>query len=731
MSSGGFIGYKGGVDALLADHGSNKKAFQRMAMKKYNVLHVGGSNTFQQYKYTKFMHPLVQRAVDGGATQLVYLVTEGSQRVCQKIGNAALVGDYSDVCEYVAMLALTKQQHGVYFYQFNPAGVGVPQQAKAFLDFDFVSHQDEPWQVSLTKVLDAVDIVNAGFETNCDIQRPGEDIEFDGGVSICYGSRDIGDYHWKHSYHVTWHKHGFQTQADQGAFMRSQLNKREYDNKVYTNGRLMRSPWFGKAGDTSAILYPTTFTEGDDGEWTKESIGEFDAEIFKSFNITPYAWDKDIIFHTFRAQGVNKPAAIGHKAAILSSDPDPRFDFMEPLLNALILPRIQEHRRRKLGNIQRTGVGSLAGVPVSQYKTTQWERSPKFDGQYSIIVTGDTFCEHDTDGKTPYYHEKQKTKIVVDLQHGYYMQMCYTCKHAVTKYGIFAVNNVEISGYFGSMVPRVLDIIGQKGGPLFLRYYAADMLFNPLHNNQEFVVYDEKTKLWCAENSAYMVVARTHEFAQAYRRYRVCVFDANFTFRLAQCDGDEKKIIKLKAERVALQMIDVVNTNTDMLIKGLKTAYKNVFGKFSPMKLNTCEQLVPMCDGTCYDVVDDVIVPRTKEMMFTSMLSDTIKDNALDDECKVIKSWFLEISRGREALSTYLKCIFGLVMTSLDIDRAFYVLCGILGRNGKTVAFELLEVRHICDIFATHLRHTCDIYATYLATYMRHICDTFATYPRS
>lgn len=691
----GFTGYKGGPDALLADHGGSiRGAFQRTPLKKYNVLHAGGSNVHKQYKYTKVVHPLVQRAVDGGATQLVYLLTEGSQRICQKTACAALVGDYSDVLKYIHELSMTKEQLGVYFYQFNPAGVGVPQPVKAFLDFDFVSPVDEDWTVSLKKVLDAIDIVNAGFYTNCSIQQPEEDFDFNGDTSICYGSRSVytdNVAYNKHSYHVTWHKHGFETQADQKKFMEDQLQDREYDNKVYTNGRLMRGPFFGKGGDKAAILYPTTFTEDEENNWTKEVVLEFDADIFKSFNITPYAWDIGITFHTCRAQGKSRPAAVGHKAAVLLNAPDPRFDFMEPLLNSLILPRIQQHRRQMLASLQQGGVGLEAGVPVSQYKTTQWERNTQFDGQYSIVVTGDTFCEHDDSGSTPYYHARQKTKLVVDLQHGFYKQMCYTCPHAPAKYSIFTVNDVLV-GEYGSMSPRVLDIVGQKGGALFLRYYEDDMMFNPLHNNQEFVVYDDKTKLWCAENSTYMVVAKTHDFTRKYQQYRAKVFDANFLFRLGQCEGNEKKIAKLKAERQALLVIGVVHPTADILVKGLKTLYQSVFGKFSTMKLNTCNTLVPMRDGTCYDVVNDIIVPRTKDMMFTSMLSDTIKDTTFDDDCKEIKSWFLEVARGRDSLSTYLKRVFGLVMTSLDIDRAFYVLLGILGRNGKTVAFEILEV---------------------------------------
>lgn len=696
----GFIGYKGGVSSLLSEAGVPTSAFLTRATKTFNVLHIGSHNRHKQYKYTQFVHPIVQRAVDGGATQLVYLLTEGSQKITQKTACSALVGDYADVCRYVEHLSVSKNMYGVYYYQYNPTKT-VPQKVKAFLDFDLIRKKGEPWESVWEHVLTAIEILNAAFTANISIQQADEefDIGLDDSVVISYGVRPVDDLHDKHSFHVTWKHQGFFSQQDQSNFMQAQLGSAdiEYDPKVYSNGRLLRGPWFGKGGDKNAILLPVIFNQADDGSWSKTFVEEFDETIFRDGNIAVYDWDDNITFHRCSKMKLNERVCnIGVRVAQTTEESPPttsfaHFRFFEPLLTSVVIPRIQAHRRELLQYVQKRRLGLQSGVPVSQYKTTEWEASPRFPGQFLIRVIGDTFCEYDTCGDTPYYHQREKIKICVDLQHGSYHQLCYTCKCTPVKYSIFAVNDIQI-GEFTASSPRVLDIIKNKGASLFLRYVQSDILFNPLHNNKEFVVYDEKTKLWCAENSSYMILAMAHAFQQKYRDYRVAVYDANFLFRLGQCGGNEKKMEKLKKERVALQCLDVFPASPEATLKEFKAIYKNLFGSFSVMDLNICDNLVPLRDGTCYDVFTDTIVPRTKEMYFTSMLSDVVKPTNRDDECREIKAWFLEIARGREELAVYLMTLFGLVMTSLDIDRHFYVLVGVLGRNGKSVVFEKLEV---------------------------------------
>lgn len=693
-----FTGYKGGINQLLKESNVSRTAFLSKGIPN-GVLHVGGPNKFQQYKYTKFMHPIVQRAVNGGASQLVYMVTEGSQSTAKKIPCCALVGDYDHVCDYVQMMTERKPYIGLYYYHNNPTDP-IQGAVKAFMDFDIISDLEEPWQTSWTNVSNAIDLINCALLVNTQVQEQEQEDDLNLDYVVAYGSRETHTGRIKHSYHVTWLHQGFVSQQDQHNFMRSQLDssKIDYDAKVYTRGRLMRTPWCGKAGDESAKLLPTSFKLNDDGTWTKEvTHNEFNKESFKQFNITPYRWDMATIrLHTCQlhsnAQNIER-VGINTMRGPTDTSTDPRFTFMEPLMNSDLIPKIQRHRRGLLKVLQDDNKGVEAGVPVDDYKTTNWERSTRFDGQYTIRVIGDTFCQYDTTGATPFHHKTDKIKICVDLQHGTYRQLCYTCntRHAHV-YSIFDVNCIKINNQQPSS-PRVLDISKKKGVPLILKYFGNDIIFNPTINS-EFVVYDEATKLWCAErHSMYMMMANSMAFERKYRDYRVAVWEGNYEYRLGICDGDEKKIVKLQKEKLFLQTMDVVgSTTSELLIKDMKGAYKTVFGEFSNTELNHCKELVPMNDGTCYDVINDVIVPRTKEMHFTSQLSDAIKNNTRDEECKMIKDWFLEIAKGRLDLAMYLKRLFGLVMTSLNIDRHFYVFLGVMGRNGKSVAFEMLEV---------------------------------------
>lgn len=692
-------GYKGGIEHLIKESNVSKEAFISKGIKS-GVLHVGGTNRHHQYKYTSFMHPIVRRAVDGGANQLVYMLTEGSQSTSKKIPCCALVGDYQHVCEYVRVMTEHKPYLGVYYYHFNPSDTK-PSAVKAFMDFDIICDNDEPWQTSWINVSKAIDIVSEGFVSNSSTQGDEKDIDnehsFNLDYVVAYGARLLPSGQMKHSYHVTWQQQGFASQQDQCNFMKTLLNGNniDYDSKVYSNGRLMRVPWCGKCGDSSAKLYPTTFTLDDEGGWTnKVTHSAFDTEMFKKFNITPYKWDMDKIkFHSCQLhENQHNIKRIGMARTINNLDIDDRFVFMEPLMNWEVLPKIQLHRRNLLDQVQSKGFAMGAGVPVENYTVTNWERSTRFSGQYMIRVVGDTFCEYDTSGATPYHHTTDKIKICVDLQHGTYRQLCYTCNGSSNVYSIFDVNCITISAQTESS-PRVLDIAKKKGAHLIMKYFADDIIFNPTINS-EFVVYDEKTKLWCAEkHSMYMIMAKCIQFEKKYRDYRVAVWADNFDYRLRRCEGDEKKIEKLMKERYHLQTIDVVgSTTSELMIKDMKGVYKEVIGKFSDVVFNNHKELVPLNDGTCYNVITDRTITRTKEMYFTSQLSDVLKNNTRDDECKQIKDWFLEIAKGRLDLALYLKRLFGLVMTSLDIDRHFYVFLGVMGRNGKSVAFEMLEV---------------------------------------
>lgn len=121
----GFIGYNGGLQKCLKDAKVQTKGATVPRGLAFGVWHVGGANSFKQYKPTAYVDPVVRHAVHGGADRLVYLVAESSQvKAAGKLVPAAgLVGDYDDVCKYIAEVLgkdSPRRKYGVYYKLIDP-----------------------------------------------------------------------------------------------------------------------------------------------------------------------------------------------------------------------------------------------------------------------------------------------------------------------------------------------------------------------------------------------------------------------------------------------------------------------------------------------------------------------------------------------------------------------------------------------------------------------------------
>ena len=697
MSVLGFTGYNGGLPKLLVDTGTHRGALMAKAL-KCGVMHIGGPASHGQYYYTKFVHPIVKHAVDGGASRLVYFITEGSQTNGRKkyAPSSALVGDRDDVMKYLDVMMGRKRQLGVYYYHFDPTEI--KGNVKCYLDFDFHAPIEDNWNKSYDQVYKAIELVNAGLLESMDLQGISHDDHPLTHV-IAYNSRQVAYDERYHSFHVTWVHHGFASQNEQRDFMASQLRDHvDYDKKVYTNGRLMRMPWCGKNNNDDAVLLPITVTYNEvDGCWEKVVDSDvFDAEICEQFNICPYKWDvsKKYAFHNFvhdevnttvRRVGVNRDQPVQQGVDAVQSAAI--FDFFEPLLRSVIIPAIQRHRRGLLAKLARGT--SKAGVPVANFNTTQFTMAGWRTGVYLGSVTGDTFCEYDTDGATPYYHDQSKITLQINFKQGYYNQMCHACNPSVQnmkKYALFTPNDIVVGAY-DSNSPRVLDVTKEQSSALFLRYFSCEIVFNPVIN-PDFFVYDAVNAVWVADK--FLLTAKRNMFRDRYIAYRKAVYAADLEFRLHAAAGNVKKIAKIVAELKFIEAMQPSHLETTRFINDLQANY-TLASAYSDIDMDPCPHLVPLGGNLCYNVLEDVCVPREKLMYFTSTLNASMKPS-IDAECLEIKAWFLEVARGRVDLARYLKLVMGLCMTSLDIDRKFYCNLGVEGRNGKSVLFEIIQV---------------------------------------
>jgi hypothetical protein len=707
MQVQGFSGYTGGLSKLLADRRVPSTVYQRKAFKR-GVLHIAGAknSAIRQYEYTKFVNPIVKHAVENGASRLVYVIAEASQ--VRKIPCAAIVGDVDDVIEWVNRLSAEKPNLGLYFYAKDPMKMiaDADHPVRAFMDFDGVSEDNIGFEGSFNEIQTAIDIVNDMFILSMDVQ----DIDasrFPLDVSICYNNRLTPAGKEKNSYHVTWKHHGFKSQSDQKMFMKSSIKGacKNMDMSVYSNGRLMRMPMCGKQGEGNAKLAPITVTYVD-GIFTKVWDGNdvISADTFHSFNICPYTWEdgEKYLFHSVDEHNEVRRTVMQSGAVTQQMHTrglsGPIYEMFKPLFERCIIPRIQAHRAKLRAAIP---VHSESGVPTTFIEISAIKAHDTMPGVFTTSVINDTFCQYDNGGLTPYFHKTRRTTLQLDMTRGLCFVKCFCRQNNFAKYSLFGFNDICVQDC-NEFSMDTLQLNKDGVVEFYLQYWKDDIMYQPAICT-DFYIFNSKLKMWVHDDN--LLTTKKSELLNRYRAYRLQVYDISVQRRIEyinNTDGTEEQRLrsldKLKKERVFLQTINPFTAGPDTLRREMLTSYHNVHGAYSTMKMDIHPHVVPMNDGTCFDVLSATCVPMTKDMNITSCLNARMK-TADDDECVVVRKWFLEVARGRPDLAKYMMLVTALVWTMLKIDRKFYCNLGVEGRNGKSVYFEILQVNTHTHIY--------------------------------
>jgi hypothetical protein len=693
-------GFKGGIDALLGRTKIHKVGPWNQTAMKMGVLHAGGRDAaFGQYKPKGFIDPMIQTAVGLGASSLAYVVTEGSRIKGPCCG---CFGDTNKVKEYLRFFTTNKKSNGVYYKLFDlsqPKNDDIP--VRLYLDFDFKVETGTPWQQCWEKVSKAIECVNNGILDNVmqqSITQMVLDRVFDSNYNVCFGERDLGGGKVKFSFHVVWEQQGCRNNREQQGFLDKCLSGQntEYDTKVYTTHQLMRTPWCGKGGNVNAVLLPTTFARVQ-GQWTKTTTSvEFDPDLFDKFDINVHDKSKTLL-HTWELDSKGEVKVCGAKMAAkppqemtVASENDRIIrDFFEPLLHDYLLPMIQRHRSRLHTDLKAGGVVTASGVALAPLTTSIVERG-NTPGQIRVRVSEDTFCEHDTRDGSPHYHKGTQGTLLIDYYKGWYQQLCYRCppNEYQKKYSIFGDGCCEVSGleYQRRESPNCLDIAPKQGAEVLLRFCEGSVLYNP--DQGGLGIYHEGGKIWIVDKrTSGTMNTKKIEFVKKYKAYRTAVV----SLRQAEGSRDKKVIKALAVQKKAVSKMQPLPDNTKTLMEAVLGAWESTFGSYSNVEFNKRKDLVPLHDGNCYVVKTGKMIPRTKDMYFTSHLNASIKHDHFDDECEEIRTWFLQVARERGALSLYMRRVIGLLLTGMEFDRKFYVNFG-KGSNGKSLLFKMLEV---------------------------------------
>jgi hypothetical protein len=654
-----------------------------MLATRFGVLHVGGAprcvqgQAYTQYHFKQFSNEILKHAFDSGVTQLAVFVTENPKRT---IPNSLLCGDLSDCLNYINYNVKPGTiPFPVYYYHFVPPN-GTEARLRCFLDCEYYYDHNKS-QVSSRRLANIIRVVNLALNTEESKQET-----FFACGSIRYVPKKSL---YKHSFHVTWPNHTFATMEELKRFLSNTLGESdEYDFKVYTNGRLMRAPFFGKGHETeTAILWPVIFDRTNTIMFDRNA--PFDQEFFQNMDIMSRS--SDTIHHnisTGPAQNVIHRAIsmyqTSSRAGPLLDEAEDMLAFFNPIM-FYVVSLIQQHRRKLKS--RRTTCSVLCGVPVGDVTFTK----PIFTGiagTWLIHVHGDTFCEYDH----PNYHHStgDKINISINLSLGYYNQLCYACNphgEEINRYSLFTANGFGISTYDPELCLDLLWLQGKYGVSLFSMSVKDSLL---LHQGSELYVYDESVALWVTGNHAVnWISVQKNVYRERYQRYLEVAPQARVRAAVNAAESESAKNKILNEWRTRARTDPHKDMPGQLLVDSIIQNFGSVEATHVECNFDIYPHLVPFSDGTCFNVFTGTTVPRTKDMMITSCLN-TVKKEIEDDECQEIREWFKEVSLHRPALGLYIQRIIGYSCTHLTGDRHFYVNLGI-GSNGKGVLHRIIK----------------------------------------
>jgi hypothetical protein len=701
----GFRGYCGGLHALIEDQQLLAKNFRADAA-ALGVLHVGGrwDKESRQYCPKTFFQPIVQAAADGGAKNLYVLLTENFQR--RGIPQSGLCGDKDDVLAYLQKYMESPTHPAVYYYSWSPYEADTS--VKCFLDLDY--HVAEESQEAVMEVVEqTIQTINSALTKSI---YGSDDAKIDNeftklSIGCAQPRFDEKDSTFKHSFHVTWHNHVFDNMESLKTFLELTFKGSTsplgewYDPKVYSRGRALRAP-FSRKGDRSTkpphasesnIIYPhDPMTLG------KRTHFHYDTQQFLDFDFSPNPTQQNVHKHSVVIKATNRSVAQIGSTSIDESKfmdtPDydrsmKMLDFFYPALLNQLVKKIQLHRR----DLQRR-LGGDGGVPIGSNVRFAKPTYTGKEGCFRIKVIGDTFCQHDA----PNHHHSTGDKVAIslNLQQGYYNQLCYACNpraFELKKYAIFETNNFHVTPFEHGFSSTYLEITGKFGVLLFLWSIGDHIMYHPSFGTTIYV-YDDSSRLWVHEHHAIRLLTQMKLFYR--QKYNAYCHAATYTKTKALIAGarTEKQAAKIKADFQAFCNKDPTK---EVEGKAMMELLVNHYGAAFPdpvdyknVELNYLPHLVPMNNKQCFDVFTGQCVERTKNMRFTNMLAVSRKESE-DDECLEVRKWFLEVSAGRADLAVFLMQLIGYVSTMLVDDRHFYVNHGH-GRNGKGVLHKLLKV---------------------------------------
>jgi len=635
--------------------------------------------------------PVVKRAVKGGACNLICLVSEGGQSGKKVRQDSGLVGDQDDIKLYLhSIMGQEHSKAGFYYRLCNPLvevkNNSAVSPCKIYLDFDFKNLTD--WREAWTIVKKTITVVSARITS----EAATADVESNMAVAVAFGERGN-----KHSFHVTFPYHGFESPMQLGAWLEEYVGCYElpYDRTTYGRHQLMRGCWCGKEGDIDAVLKPHDFFKDDNGVWQKECAAEhFDGDYFDAFNINFYDNERDIVMvHEHNVETKTKgvkirdtvPLEAGNILCARDAYSIEMMEFFEPLFPH-IRKKIQEHRQGICRMVRAGGVPTHTTGSPPVLKPCNDDDSRL--GIFHYKIDGDMFCEYDTPTHL-HTNGQDKITIQVNLIKGTYNQLCHACRpsgHEIRYYSLFTQDDIDIRLYRAGVSVETLELSKDDFHNTFIRYFSDDLIYNPLLC-ENVIVYDNDTKLWVysMKTKQNLLMKKKNLMKKRYVGYITARYMATVAGRRRRADAKEKARIVKEGKGLGKvpAFVDIKNF-ADIIAD-------NCQNLTHVKQMDAYPELVPLQDGQCFNIFTGKLQPMLKHHYFTSCLNGVYAE-CDEEDIEFINTWLTDIASGRVSLATYHKRLSGLVTSFIKLDRKFYSNVAPAGSNGKSVYRKMLKL---------------------------------------
>ena len=453
-------------------------------------------------------------------------------------------------------------------------------------------------------------------------------------------------------------------------------------DKIFDIHRKLRAFLQMKGGKSNTILKPG-YWDFEEEKWVEEK-GPYSHVDFERRNPFGQQWASQLPFFEYNIPAKYDPAQQQvpnnnrqqqqQQQQQNQQPPDGQF----PLVSSIVTHHMQYflNYRKKMARVH-----NLAHLVPDAFTPNIKSRT----GQYvTYDAPDDRFCEHDSNHQH-LQNPDGKITYTADLANLVVRQNCWVCGMNAGRGKWYPLcDNNGWSTHFHTVNTAKMNRRNHIGEMIFDSDYTGQFFFASLHSyflyhsdiGTYVHVYDELTKTWATEQQAESLI---HVMYRSWQRNFVEEVDDLLTLcQLTWPDVPKSMSVMQKVTKIG-------NSGYN---EAIVKAHRMVDQQAEAKLMDPLAHLVPLKDGTCFNVFTGEVRPIVKTDRFTSTIEGKLIDPHHPD-CDIIRQWVLEMCDCRPLFRTHMLRHFGYDFTRLVSERRMVVMRGP-GRDGKGTTSKMM-----------------------------------------